>query len=74
MPKENLCPELEDIGGALPLQFDDDRAMLRAAAEALATFGGREPNSDRHARLILMAGFLFGMSERAQPARKAEGL
>ncbi len=60
----DVAPELADIGGETALPFNDDRKMLRAAAETLRTFGVRESNDERRARLLLLAGYLFGMSFR----------
>lgn len=56
-------PELADIGGAAPLNWDDDRAMLRSAAEALSTLAAPE-TGDRMCRLLLLAGYLVGLSCR----------
>jgi hypothetical protein len=70
------CPELADIGGAAPLEWDSHHKMLRAAAEALYTLAGREIG-ERHARLVLLSGWLFGISGPAPwpppaPARKGD--
>lgn len=65
-PRERaLLPELADYGGAAPLPFEDDRAMLKAAAATLQTFALLEPETaERRARLLLMSGFLRGLACR----------
>jgi hypothetical protein len=60
-------PELEDIGGRAPLDFDEDAAILIAASAALETFALRE-TGERFARLCLLSGYLRGMAARPPKA------
>jgi len=61
-------PELEDIGGRAPLDFNSDVAILIAASKALLTFAEREAGqtAERYARLSLLAGYLMGMAARLE--------
>lgn len=49
-------------------QYHDDVAALLVASEELRTLGEKEEDPERRIKLLLTAGYLYGMAGRLMPA------
>lgn len=64
--REIRAEQLSDFGGRAPLDWDDDRQVLRSASDILRILSAEEMDGDRNARMLLLSGFLLGMSLRGR--------